>query len=95
MAQSHACFIDSEGFYDLFRERSKAKIQKKIVYFPEDIIRNNFSLQEQELRKEKWIVYNKVLNFINAFDPDYVALADRKYWGMKIDMLMDNFARIM
>lgn len=60
MAQSHSHFVDSEGFYDLLRERSKAKSQKKFVYFPNDIIRNRFSLEEKELRKEKWIVYNKV-----------------------------------
>ena len=32
---------------------------------------------------------------MNAFDPNYDPLSDKKYWAMKIDMLMDNFARIM
>ena len=52
-------------------------------------------MQEKEIRKEKRKVYNKVLDFINAFEPNYDPLANRKYWGMKVDILMDNFAGIM
>jgi hypothetical protein len=44
MAQSHARYIGSEGFYDLLRERTKAKAIIQNVYFPEEIIRNIFSL---------------------------------------------------
>lgn len=69
MAQSHTYFVDPDRFYDLLRERSKAKFQMKKKYFPEDIIINKFSLHEQEIRKEKWIVYREVLDFINAFEP--------------------------
>ena len=56
MAQSHSHFIYPEGFNEFFRERTKAKAQKHLVYFPEDIVRNKFSLLEQEVRKEKWKV---------------------------------------
>ena len=52
-------------------------------------------MQEQEVRKEKWIVYSKVLDFINVFEPKYDPIVDKKYWGMKIEMLMNNFTRIM
>lgn len=65
------------------------------LYFPEDVIRNTFSLQEQEVRKEKWIVFSKVLDFINDFEPKYNPLVDKKYWGDKMNMLMNNFPRIM
>jgi hypothetical protein len=95
MAHSHACYIDLEGFYDLLRERSKAKAYTQTVYFPKDIIRNMFSFQEQEVRKEKRIVYRKVLEFVNAFEPIYDPLENKKYWGAKMDMLMNNFAGIM
>ena len=71
MAESHARFINPEGFYDLLRERVKASHMIHQVYYLEDIIRNVFTLQEQEVRKEKWIVFNKTLEFINAFDPQY------------------------
>ena len=95
MARSHACYIDLEGFYDLLRERTKAKAHTKIVYFPKDIIKNNFSLQEHEVIKRKWIVYSKVLDFINALVPKYDPLEDKKYWGAKMDMLMNNIFGIM
>ena len=84
MAESHARFIDPEGFYDLLRERIKAARMEQHVYYPEDIIRNVFTLQEQELRKEKWIVFSTTLEFINAFDPKYDPLKDKKYWGAKM-----------
>lgn len=46
MAESHARFIDPEGFYDLLRERTKSSRMVQQVYFPEDVSRNVFSLQE-------------------------------------------------
>ena len=58
-------------------------------------IRNIFSLQEHEVRKEKWIVLSKTLEFINAFDSGYDPLKDKKYWGAKMHVLMNNFATIM
>ena len=79
MDQSHARYIDLEGFYDLLRERTKAKSLIQTMYFLEDFIRNVFSLQEQEVRKEKWVVFSKVLEFINSFKPNYNPLVDKKY----------------
>ena len=90
MAESHARYIDPERFYDLLRERTKAKSISQHVYFPKDIIKNIFSLQEQEVRKEKWIVFSKVLEFINSFDPDYNPLKYKKYWGARMNVLMNN-----
>ena len=95
MAESHARFIDPEGFYDLLRERVKASHMGHQVYYLEDIIKNIFTLQEQELRKEKWIVFSKTLEFINAFDPQYDPLRDKTYWGAKMQTLMNNFAMII
>ena len=95
MAKSHARFIDPEGFYDLLRERIKVAHMVQHVYFPEDVIRNVFTLQEQELRKEKWIVFSKTLEFINAFDPHYEPLKDKKYWRAKMQALMNNFVVII
>ena len=46
MAKSYVRYIDPEGFYDLLRERIKATRMVQQVYFPEDIIKNMFSLQE-------------------------------------------------
>ena len=51
MAESHARFIDLEGFYDILRDRIKASRMVQQVYYPEDVIRNIFTLQEKELRK--------------------------------------------
>ena len=46
MVQSHPHFIDPGGFYDMFKDRKKARSYEHIFYVPEDIIRNEFSLQE-------------------------------------------------
>ena len=47
------------------------------------------------MRKEKWIVFSKTLEFINAFDPQYDPLKDKKYWGVKMQTLMNNFVVII
>ena len=47
------------------------------------------------MRKEKWIVFSKTLEFINAFDSHYDLLKDKKYWGAKMLALMNNFAMII
>ena len=55
MVVSHPFFCDTEGFYDLvFIFRDKLGSIKHEPYYPEDIIRNEFSLQEQETKKDKW-----------------------------------------
>lgn len=49
MAISHPHFCDSEGFFNqTLRHRIKLGLVKHDLYYPEDIIRNKFSLQEQE-----------------------------------------------
>ena len=95
MEKSHARFIDLEGFYDLLRERVKASHMVQQVYYLEDVIINIFTLQEQELRKEKRIVFIKTLEFINTFDPHYDPLKDKNYWGAKMEVLMNNFTMII
>lgn len=52
-------------------------------------------MQEQELRKEKWMVFSKTLEFINAFDFHYDPLKDKNYWGAKMQELMNNFYEII
>ena len=47
------------------------------------------------MRKDKWIVFSKNLEFINAFDPKYDPLKDKKYWGAKMQALMNNFVVII
>lgn len=78
MAMSHDHFCDIEGFFSVFRRRDKVGSKDHEPYFPEDIIRNEFSLQEQEIKKEKWRVYSRVLEFIHCFDDEYKPLDDAK-----------------
>ena len=74
MVVLHVCFNDSEGFFDIFRWRVKTGAKDHKPYFPKDIIRNELSLQEKEIKKKKWRVYTRVLEFINCFDKDYKPL---------------------
>ena len=68
MAQSFARFIDVEGFYEMFRQRTKAKKYAHIFYYPEDIVRNELSLLNQEVKKVKWRVFSKTMDFVSFFD---------------------------
>ena len=96
MAVSHSRFCDVEGFFNLaLRHRIKLCPIEHEFYFPEDIIRNEYSLQEQETKKEKWRVYSKVLNFINCFDKDYSPLSNVVTTANRIDKLMSTFLEIM
>ena len=47
------------------------------------------------MRKEKWIVFSKTLEFINGFDLHYDPLKEKKYWGAKMQALMNNFSEII
>ena len=47
MATTHPKFNDSEGYFEIFRQRAKAKAHKHEFYYPENIIRNEFSLEEK------------------------------------------------
>ena len=96
MVVSHPCFCDIEGFYHLdLRHRIKLGKAEHEFYFPEDIIRNEYSLQEQETKKQKWRVYSKVLNFINCFDKDYNPLSKVVTTADRINKLMSTFPEIM
>ena len=48
MAQSQSWFIDPEGFYDVFKESTKARSYQHFVYFTKDIIRNELVFQEKK-----------------------------------------------
>ena len=96
MAVSHPRFCDSEGFFNqTLRHRIKLGEVKHDSYYPEDIIRNEFSLQEQETKKEKWRVYSRVLEFIHYFDKNYGPLDNASTEADKIKKLMNNFPEIM
>lgn len=95
MAQPHLRFIDLEGFYQMFRERTKAKAYSHIFYYPGDIVQNELSLQEQEVKKEKWRVLSRSMDFIKALDKNYDPLEGPKFMGDKIEKLMTHFATIM
>lgn len=59
-------FVDLEGFFnDMFKKRVRCAGRAHQFHFPEDLIRNEFNLDEQELRKEKWITYKKAIDFIH------------------------------
>ena len=46
MAQSSTRFIDPKGFYKIFKQRTKVRKYNHSFYYPEDIIKNEFSLLE-------------------------------------------------
>ena len=96
MVVSHRYFCDTEGFYDLaLRHRAKLGKIKHESYFPEEIIRNEFSLQEQETKKEKLRVFSRVLDFIHCFNEDYSPLGNAIIEVDKINKLMNTFSEIM
>lgn len=94
MATSDTIIYNTKGFYVMFKKGTKAKPHDHIFYYLEDIIRNEFSLHEQEIKKEKWRVYCRVLESMNAFDKDYSPLADAKTITNKINKLITFFANI-
>ena len=96
MVVSHPHFCDAEGFFNsALRHRIKLRPFEDEFYFSEDVIRNEYSLQEQEIEKEKWRVYSKVLNFINYFDKDYNPLSNDVTTGDRMKKLMSTFPEIM
>ena len=96
MVVSHPHFCDTKGFYDLvFRFRAKLGSIKHEPYYLEDIIRNEFSLQEQETKKEKWRVFSRVLEFIHCFDKDYKPFDNAKIEANRINKLIITFPKTM
>ena len=78
-----------------FRIRAKVDARNHEPYFPKDIKRNEFSLQEQDTKKDKWRFLSKVLEFIHCFDKDYKCLGNAKIEADKINKLMLTFPKIM
>lgn len=86
---------DLEGFFALFRQRIKGGKFAHVFNFPEDLIRNEFDLGRQELNKEKWIAYEKLLALVHKLDPKYDPLMEFTPFHKRIDFLMSNFREIM
>ena len=78
-----------------FRQRTKARRYAHSFYYLEDIVRNELSLLEQEVKKEKWRVFSKTMDFISSFDKQYDPLAECKLIGDRINKLMTHFSSIM
>ena len=96
MVVSHPHFCDTEGFYHLaLRHRIKLGKIEREFYFPEDIMRNEYSLHEQETKKEKWMVFSKVLDFIHCFDEDYSSLGNAITKANRINKIMITFPETM
>ena len=75
--------------------RTKSRTYNHILYYLKDVIRNDFSLQEKEVKKEKLKIFSNVLEFINALDNSYDLLKDIMFWGDKINNLMSHFVTIV
>lgn len=96
MATSVARCVENEGFLlGMFREKVRCALLEHQFNFPEDIIRNEFDLQTQEIKKEKWIIYNKTIDFIRNFYKTYDPLKNFEPWARKVDPLMEHFEGIM
>ena len=95
MAQSLARFIDPKGFYELFRQRTRAKKYTHVFYYLEDIIRNELSLLELEVKKEKWRVFSETMDFVSSFDKQYDPLGDYQLLDDRVNKLMTHFTTIM
>ena len=78
-----------------FRHKIKLGKINHESYFPKEIIRNEFSLQEQEKKKEKWRVFSNILDFIHCFDEDFSPLGNAITKMDRINKLMINFLETM
>jgi hypothetical protein len=86
---------DPKGFFTLFRTRIKGAKLVHQMNFPEDLIRNEFNLEVQELNKEMWVAYDKLLTIVHKMDPKYDPLIDFNLHHKNIDFLLLNFKEIM
>ena len=86
---------DPEGFFSLFRQSIKGGKFVHEFNFPKDLIRNEFDLNRQDLNKEKWIAYDKLLDIVHKMDLKYDPLLEFSPYHKKIDFLMKNFKEIM
>lgn len=79
----------------MFRKREVCKGRPHQFQFPEDLIKNEFSLDEQELTKEKWVAYKRALDFIHQFDSSYDPLSSFNPFEEKIKFLVFYFEDLM
>ena len=66
-----------------------------MFYYLEDIVRNEFSLLNQEVKKEKWRVFRKTMDYVSFFDKQYDALGDFKFLRDWVNKFMTYFVPIM
>lgn len=89
-------FVDPKDFFNsMFRRRAVRKGRPHQFHFPDDLSRNEFSLDVQELRKEKWVAYKKGLDFIHQFDSSYDPLSSFTPFEEKIKFLIIYFEDLM
>lgn len=88
--------VDPEDFFNgMFRKRVVCKAKPHQFQFPEDLIRNEFDLDEQELRKEKWIAYKKALDLVHQLDISYDPLSSFYPFAEKMKFLILSFEEVM
>lgn len=91
-----ARFVDLEDFFNgIFKKKVRCGGRAHQFHFLEDLIRNEFNLDEQEVRKEKWIAFKKTLDFIQHFDRNYDPLASFNPFEEKIKYLVVYFEDLM
>lgn len=79
----------------MFKKRAICRGRPHQFQFLEDLIRNEFDLDEQELRKEKWVAYKKALDFVHQFDTSYDPLSSFHPFKEKIKFLILCFEDVM
>lgn len=79
----------------MFRMRAVCKGRPHQFQFPENLIRNEFNLNEQELTKEKRVAYKKALDFVHQFDTSYDPLSNFHPFEEKVKFLILCFQDVM
>lgn len=91
-----ARFIDPGDFFNnMFKKKVRCGGRVHQFHFPEDLIRNEFNLDEQEVRKEKWLAFKKTLDFVQHFDKNYDPLSNFYPFEEKIKFLVVYFEDAM
>lgn len=89
------CANPKDFFNGMLRKRVVCRGRPHQFQFLEDLIRNEFDLDEQELRKEKWVAYKKALDFVHQFDANYDPLSSFFPFEEKIKFLIVFFEDVM
>lgn len=91
-----ARFADLEDFLNgMFRKKVRCSHKIHQFHFPEDLIRNEFNLDQQEGKKEKWLAYKKTLDFVQFFDKNYDPLKSFHPFEERINYLIGYFEGAM